>query len=890
MKTIKCHTLLWACHISLWACLLTALPLASHAKDIKPLQAARIAERYIKLTPESFVRPATRAADVNTPYYIYNDARGQGFVIVSANDAMGEVLAYSTEETLDTLNANPCVKLLLESYRQTYEVLKEGDAMVLKQSHIAHNAADADTRSGLFTKTVAPLLKSRWGQEHPFNSLTGYPYSGCVATAVAQMMYYHKWPAQGKGRNEYTVNYYNTTKSADFSLSHYDWNNMLPDYRYPVNANTVQQNAVALLMNDVGVASFMQYTPSASGTQGAMAYRALQNNFDYTAAYVTKAVEGPTRFAEILRQELLNGCPVYLEGHPAGSASGHAWVTDGFDENGLFHMNFGWEGQGNAYYSLTNLSVSQSGSEFQGKPLAFNRAITAILAHPNNGKHPDIDRSLLESSPQLMFNEGGSLTIKDTDGKTFNPMQTLTVDMCSFVNRGNPFKGDIGVAVYDDEGNFHSVVYSDDHADGGLTERIYGADHNGYMGTDYLINQPQSISVNLANMPDGYYRLIPVCVARKEDGTWDEFLPMKKAPVIEVQLTGGSGRISETCSEEARLQLMAQPRLSAPAEQGSKVQAFFTVKNLNGVPRDCYMRVKLLDEDGTVVLSVRTDNATEIEGFTTSEIPILLSLPASIKPARYKVLLEITADEEETQPYPINNIHDKDAAYIEVIKAQPRPIMAQTEVYLADDTHAKIETGSIDISNGQLFKIAVSLLASEGRSYEGHIRLLAEDIVTKERIQINGIDDNVSVSSSFAVQLFSYWLKNSNQPFANGHTYRFVVMGEIDNEDMELNNPQQPYYYLKRQASIITISQGTSTAIVSTPTDASVQVNRNGNQLSVSGNNILTIRLYNANGILLQQAPAIDDRATISLQDTAHGTYLLQVVTANQCSTYRLMK
>ena len=381
-----------------------------------------------------------------------------------------------------------------------------------------------------------------------------------------------------------------------------------------------------------------------------------------------------------------------------------------------------------------------------------------------------------------------------------------------------------------------------------------------------------------------------ICVARKEDGTWDEFLPMKKAPVIEVQLTGGSGRISETCSEEARLQLMAQPRLSAPAEQGSKVQAFFTVKNLNGVPRDCYMRVKLLDEDGTVVLSVRTDNATEIEGFTTSEIPILLSLPASIKPARYKVRLEMTADEEETQPYPINNIHDKDAAYIEVIKAQPRPIMAQTEVYLADDANDKIESGSIDISNGQLFKIAVSLLASEGRSYEGHITLLAEDVVTKERIKINGIDDNVSISSSFAVPLFSYWLKNSNQPFADGHTYRFVVMGEIDNEDVELNNPQQPYYYLKRQASIITISQGTSTAIVSTPTDASVQVNRNGNQLSVIGNNILTIRLYNANGILLQQVSAIYDRATISLQDTAHGTYLLQVVTAKQCSTYRLMK
>lgn len=182
----------------------------------------------------------------------------------------------------------------------------------------------------------------------------------------------------GTGKNEYVVTYYQDKKSADFSQSHYDWANMLPDYRNPVQATPAQIDAVALLMNDVGVASFMQYTPSASGTQGVFAYQALQKHFDYSAAYVTKAVEGPGRFAEILRQELLNGCPVYLEGRPAGSASGHAWVTDGFDENGLFHMNFGWEGQGDAYYSLTNLNVSQTGSEFQGKPLAFNRAITAI--------------------------------------------------------------------------------------------------------------------------------------------------------------------------------------------------------------------------------------------------------------------------------------------------------------------------------------------------------------------------------------------------------------------------------------------------------------------------------------------------------------------------------
>lgn len=339
-------------------------------------------------------------------------------------------------------------------------------------------------------------------------------------------------------------------KSADFSQSHYDWANMLPDYNYPVSATKEQEDAVALLMNDVGVASFMQYTPASSGTQGIFAYQALQKNFDYTAAYATKAVEGPTRFAQILRQELLNGCPVYLEGRPAGNASGHAWVTDGFDENGLFHMNFGWDGQGDAYYSLTNLSLSQTGSEFQGKPLAFNRAIMAILAHPNNGKYPAIERGLLESSPQLMFNEGGAVLLKDAEDKSFLAFQSLTIEMNSFVNKGKPFKGDVGIAVYDAEGTCRQVAYTDDHAIGGFTQRLYGGSDAGFMGSDYLVNQVQSVKMKLTGLENGYYRLVPVCVAQREDGSWDEFFAMKKAPIIEVELSDGRGRISEICSTD----------------------------------------------------------------------------------------------------------------------------------------------------------------------------------------------------------------------------------------------------------------------------------------------------------------------------------------------------
>ena len=868
--------------LSVIAGMLVAVSLTAHGKDINPQKAAQIAKRYVTLSHNNSAKAQTRGINRTTeaPYYIFNDARGRGFVIVSGDDEMGEVLAYSTERTLDTLNANPCVKLLLEGYRQTFEVLKEGKVIV-----------QGSTRAGQFSQTVSPLLKSKWGQSHPFNAKTGYPYSGCVATAVAQMMYYYQWPAQGRGKNEYNVTYYNTKKSADFSQSHYDWANMLPDYRYPVRATTAQEDAVALLMSDVGIASFMQYTPNASGTQGLFAYQALQKNFDYTAAYITRAVEGPSRFAEILRQELLNGCPVYLEGRPTGSASGHAWVADGFDKNGLFHMNFGWEGQSDAYYSLTALNLSQTGNEFQGKPLAFNRAITAILAHPNNGKYPAIERGLLETSPQLMFNEGGSFSLKDVTGKTFNPSQTITVEMNSFVNRGNPFKGDIGVAVYDEGGNLKQVAYSDDHASGGLTQRIYGADHAGFMGRDFLINQAQPVKISLAGLGNGYYRLIPVCVARKDDGSWDEFLPMKKAPIIEVELANGTARISETCTEDAHFQLMAQPRLADKAEQGEKVQAVFTVKNLNGVPRDCYLRVQLLDASKTVVLNTRADKATEIEGFTEAEIPIVLSLPSGIAIGRYEVKLETSTDEAETLPCPINNIHDKDAAYIEVVKAQERPLMEKAEVFLADDSNEKIASGSIDISRVPNFKLAVALRTSENRTYEGIVSMFCEDIQTKEKIKIRGFDDHVTISSSFEVPLYSYWLRKSNLQLADGHTYRVIVMGQIEGKDVELKNPKAPTCYLKRKGDILTLYHDVPTGIDTAPTaTTSFDIRRDGNQLTVSGSNLRTLRLYNVGGTLVKQVSAMDGSyATISLQGLEQGVYLLRIEAGRQHRIYKFL-
>lgn len=126
-------------------------PLAQ-AKVITPQTAARIAAKYVVLPRDGEAKAPSEGVHeaVGAPFYIFNDAQERGFVIVAADDAMGEVLAYGTEEVLDTLNANPCVKMLLEGYRQTFEVLKEGRV-----------AVRGNNRAGLCTNTVSPLLKSK---------------------------------------------------------------------------------------------------------------------------------------------------------------------------------------------------------------------------------------------------------------------------------------------------------------------------------------------------------------------------------------------------------------------------------------------------------------------------------------------------------------------------------------------------------------------------------------------------------------------------------------------------------------------------------------------------------------------------------------------------------
>ena len=295
----------------------------------------------------------------------------------------------------------------------------------------------------------------------------------------------------------------------------------------------------------------------------------------------------------------------------------------------------------------------------------------------------------------------------------------------------------------------------------------------------------------------------------------------------------------------------------------------------------------MLDANNATVLNVRTDKPTEIEGFTEAEIPIVLSIPTNLDPARYEVKLQLSTDEAETQLYPINPIHDKDAAYIEVEKNQEKPLMAKTEVFWVDDSNEKVSAKSIDITKFSNFKIGVSLLASEGKSYEGTVSMLCEDVQTNETTAVRGIDDYVSINSTFEVPLYSYWLRKSNLSWADGHTYRVKVMGQIDGDDVDLQNPQLPIYYLKREADILTLFHPDITTGITAPTATSCSIIREGNQLTVSAPNLKAVRLYSLDGRLLQTSIA-DGAIILTLPGSTSSIYILQTITPTHSQTHKI--
>lgn len=294
---------------------------------------------------------ATTAAGEAAAYLFYRDGQ-TGFAILSADDAAIPVLGYSDSESIDPANMPPALKWWLAKYAEQI------------QFGLAHGAKAYAPRQTPALAPIEPLCQTRWNQDAPFNNETpqingkNCP-TGCVATSMAQAMYYFKYPEMGQGNHSYRVD--NKTYTINFERQPFDWDNMLTYYAEG-DYNATQADAVSFLMKACGYSVDMNYRADQSGAQSLLVGNALVTYFKYdpNIKYLTRDQYSADQWMQICYDNLKNCGPIIYNGTDP-IAGGHSFIVDGYDGNGYFHLNWGWGGMSDGYYTLDALSPMAQG-------------------------------------------------------------------------------------------------------------------------------------------------------------------------------------------------------------------------------------------------------------------------------------------------------------------------------------------------------------------------------------------------------------------------------------------------------------------------------------------------------------------------------------------------
>ena len=358
----------------LFALTVLANSVLASANPITKGQALNIASKYISNPTLSNNTPKTRSLKANEQpaYYIFTSSNDDKFVIVSGESKLNEVVAYGDKMSKDESKQSPYFKQFLKDYERVVKAVRS-------------NTIQASTTPSQLKRKVEPLLTCKWSQYAPFNKYTPVIQgdrtpTGCVATATAQVMYHHKWP-----KNRPTDYIASTGDEARMS-STYWWDDMKDTSNKMFSSRS--QQAVGVLMYDIGKAVRMRYYHKGSDSNLQNACNALRHNFDYTVRYLVKDVLPANEFLKEVMQELSDGYPVLVVGGP------HAFVYDGYDEQGFIHTNWGWGGQEDGYFDINTVYLNVSGFALSG---TFWDDISVVFAHPNNGvatPFKDIERAL----------------------------------------------------------------------------------------------------------------------------------------------------------------------------------------------------------------------------------------------------------------------------------------------------------------------------------------------------------------------------------------------------------------------------------------------------------------------------------------------------------------
>ena len=350
----------------------------------------------------------TAPAETSVPaLYVFNSQSAPGFVVVSADDRFAPLLGMSLQGSFDIDRAPSNLLWWLQEYRN------EISAAMAAPSPMPRLIPGNESENEDFP-VVEPLMATQWNQGTPYNDLCpsdggGKCVTGCVATAMAQVMRYHSWPQQGIGEISYQTGS-GIDVSCDFSSVTFDWDNMIDNY--DARQYTPEEaSAVANLMFAAGASVKMGYTSYESGayseniTNGLVTYM----GYDSKASLVKRNLYGYEAWKELVYSEIAARRPVVYGG--SSDAGGHQFVCDGYSGNGYFHINWGWGGYYDGNFLLS--ALDPSGQGIGGSGSDFNSAQSAVIAV---GRPGEVDRDAIVP---LFGNEGFFLEEMKGDVLTF---------------------------------------------------------------------------------------------------------------------------------------------------------------------------------------------------------------------------------------------------------------------------------------------------------------------------------------------------------------------------------------------------------------------------------------------------------------------------------------
>ena len=427
------------------------------------LQGIIMDQQQVSKARKQYLLNGSSSSETATSYYIFDNGADKGFTIVSGDDELPEIVGYSAHGNSEHLMKTEGCAAFLKAYQKFVAAFTQGDAKARKIL-AEQRALKADGRYQ--QPKIEPLLGDiAWNQDPPYNNMcpeyedSELSATGCVATAMAQVMMYYKYPKELKADiPAYTTATNKLKVNAISKGEEYDWNNMLSTYTEG-EYNTTQADAVAKLMFHCGAAVQMDYGDSSGAL---LRPEDMSTYFGYDADLLQEVYRSVYTLAEwkkILDRELEAKRPI-IYGGVRSYERGHLFVCDGSDGEGLYHINWGWSGDSDGYFDITLLDPDVSGTGAGTSADGYNRDCSVIIGiAPDNGikDEPLVKEHSLYADA---YEDHRKCTITNGERKNASEQFSLTVTPVFSNPTHNKFEGLVALGIRNEDGSYTPITQS----------------------------------------------------------------------------------------------------------------------------------------------------------------------------------------------------------------------------------------------------------------------------------------------------------------------------------------------------------------------------------------------------------------------------------------------